>query len=100
MIKTIADQAHAHPFIPTSLPSNSSIPSATFAFSSIIWSQEHVMRLCPLPDLAILSESIPAYVWEYSGTWWANPGPFVTSDGTGVIYDPVLRICQLVHIDT
>eukprot|EP00040_Diaphanoeca_grandis_P015010 m.76332 g.76332 ORF g.76332 m.76332 type:complete len:567 (-) comp24885_c0_seq1:21-1721(-) len=85
LVKTVVDQAHLLP-----LPLH---------IAPIYWEYDHALRLYPLPDLLVLADKFDTYRDVYSGTTAFNPGSFVTTDFSFIVYSPhKLRTFQTLHV--
>lgn len=86
LLKTVVDQAHLCP-----LPLH---------VQPIYWEFDHALRLYPVPDVMILADKFDSYRHVYSGALAFNPGSFVASDFSFVVYTPAeLRANQERHAD-
>jgi len=74
LVKTLVDQAHLVP-----LPLH---------VSPVYWEFDHALRLYPVPDVLVLADKFDSYTHTYESTTAINPGSFVTSDYSFMVYWP------------
>ncbi|KAH3683727.1 hypothetical protein WICPIJ_005288 [Wickerhamomyces pijperi] len=72
LIRTILTQSHLLPF--------------TRNVKNIVWSQDHVLRLTPIPNLLVLGDaSSNEFMVTYNGCTSTNPGPLINRRKLGYV---------------
>jgi len=74
LVKTLVDQAHLCP-----LPLH---------VRPVYWQHDQALRLYPLPDVLVLADRFDSYHLSYEGCTAFNPGSFMLSDFSFMVYWP------------
>jgi len=84
-IRTLVDGGHLAPFSLNTRP--------------IYWSRDHALSLYPVPEVSIIADRFEPFTTSYAEGTFMNPGSFLNSDFSFMVYYPWSRKPEMSKID-